>query len=480
VSSEQGGGGGRRIQGEVGDHGVHTEAPIHRLNAQSAHLLGEAVIVMIQPDTVSVTGEDGGLLAGDTVEMTVREHGGQPLTLPPDFTGDPAPGWTAHLDPSNDELLIHLPGGLVFYDGTMPTTGQWRRDVSSASSVVVITGPMATAADMEPVLLEGRAHWTRIPLTIGSGTPELTTELRVVEGQKPVEEEAATDPETLTAAAVDRCQGWVRELRKRYPGVLGQLANFADRKGEPGFEDWPDWCWVPMAGAHAVVCPTGVMLPGDPRAADVARVAAVSTWWLTKGVYWVESDAAEKHLAGVWARPGVPAEKPLPRERLLQNLPQQCVYVALPSYPTEPGKLPPPKGVFVHLEHDFRGGRPELRLLVDTDGTWDGLLGVPVLLDRPTLLASARELVKPEAFPGADDEQRERLAELTRLAPFMVWPVVEALVDQELVISGWDLPGEKPKPAVPRTSGVPRWKGAPQATRWRVGVTAPRAGLRKV
>jgi hypothetical protein len=199
-------------------------------------------------------------------------------------------------------------------------------------------------------------------------------------------------------------------------------------------------------------------------------------------VYWIDADAFAKHVDQAWSRPGVPAEKPLRADRILSGLPQQCVYLAMPRVPlAEAGKEPLPLGVFVHLEYDYRGGRPELRLLLDQDGTWDGLVGVPVLLDRPTLLASAREQVTPEAFGGVqDEEQRERLVELVRLAPFLVWPAVEALIDPDLVISGWDLPGEQPQPAVPRATGVPRWKGSAKPARWRVGVTAPRAGLRTI
>ncbi|WP_145503746.1 hypothetical protein [Streptomyces sp. CFMR 7] len=284
--------------------------------------------------------------------------------------------------------------------------------------------------------------------------------------------------EAATEAAVARCQGLLRVMRKRYPDALGRLALFAGQKGADGFDDWPDWCWVPMAGAYAVVSPSGVVLPGDPRVEDVARVAALSTWWLTKGVYWIDNDAAAKHVDQAWSSPGVPAEKPLRTERILGGLPQQCVYIALPpQLPAEAGPLPVIQGAFVHLEYDVKTGRPELRLLLDRDGTWEGLIGVPVFLDRPTLLASAREQAAPQAL---GEEQREAMAELFRLAPFMVWPAVEALLDQELVISGWDLPGEEPRPAVPRASGTPRWKGAPQAARWRVSVTAPRPGLRRV
>lgn len=40
--------------------------------------------------------------------------------------------------------------------------------------------------------------------------------------------------------------------------------------------------------------------------------------------------------------------------------------------------------MYVHQEHDHHTGHPELRLLLATDGTWDGLLSTLVCLNRPT------------------------------------------------------------------------------------------------
>lgn len=123
---------------------------------------------MIQPDTVALSTREGALATGDTVEYSVRHHGGRPLGWPLEFSDEAAPGWTAVLDPATDQLLIHFPGGVVFYDGTMPTVGTWLRDVRRAGlSVSVITGPMAALEDVEPILRAGRASVVRVPITIG-------------------------------------------------------------------------------------------------------------------------------------------------------------------------------------------------------------------------------------------------------------------------------------------------------------------------
>ncbi|MFC1405707.1 MULTISPECIES: hypothetical protein [Streptacidiphilus] len=156
----------RRITAPVGEHGVHTTSPVTRLLAQSLHLLGSPAILMIQPDTVSRVSESGELIYADAIEVAVRGSGGKPLAVPPVLGSEPAPGWTATLDLSTDELLIHFPDGLVFYDGGLPTKGPWVPDVRKAGVVSVITGPIATIDDAETVILGGRASHVTVPITI--------------------------------------------------------------------------------------------------------------------------------------------------------------------------------------------------------------------------------------------------------------------------------------------------------------------------
>ncbi|GGR54426.1 hypothetical protein [Streptomyces griseomycini] len=303
--------------------------------------------------------------------------------------------------------------------------------------------------------------------------------------------QAGDDAEKVTALAVKRTRRYLAEVRKRYPDAFAQLNRMVRQKGAPGMPDWPDWCWLPMGASYAVASGGGLnrLTATDPRTADMGRLAALAAWRLTKGVYWLEADAQDRHIRRLWKAPGVPADPVLRQERYTGGMPQHCVYVALPqrNRPTQVGPLPWPLGVFIHLEHDVNNGRPELRIVVDTDGTWEGLAPHPVMLDRPTLLASSREGAHEslatvlQHFPGLGDNEdpAEALAKFSQTLPFQVWPVVEAVTDPDVVISRWDMPGERPERARPvQDSGGPRWEPANEPVRWRVSLEAPRPGLR--
>ncbi|MFF9901338.1 hypothetical protein [Streptomyces longispororuber] len=304
---------------------------------------------------------------------------------------------------------------------------------------------------------------------------------------------AGDDAETVLALAAKRTTRYLSEVRQRYPEGFTQLNRMVRLKGTPGMPEWPDWCWLPLSASYAVASGGGSnrLTATDPRMADMGRLGALSAWRLTKGVYWLEPDAQDVHVRRLWRAPRVPVDPPLGAERFVDNLPQHCVYVALPQTdrPVEAGPLRWPLGVFIHLEHDANNGRPELRIVVDTDGTWEGLKPHVVLLDRPTLLASSRELAVGamgtvlQTFPGLGEAEdaEELLAQFGKTVPFQVWPVVEAVTDQDVVISRWDKPGERPERAQPvEGSDGPRWEPANEPTRWRVSLAAPRAGLRAV
>ncbi|MFI8206679.1 hypothetical protein [Streptomyces sp. NPDC085937] len=303
--------------------------------------------------------------------------------------------------------------------------------------------------------------------------------------------QAGDDAETVLALAGKRTKRYLAEVRKRYPEGFAHLNRMVRQKGAPGMPDWPDWCWLPLGASYAVVSGGGSnrLTATDSRTADMGRLGALAAWRLTKGVYWLEPDAQDAHVTRLWRAPNVPVDPVLGAERFVDGLPQHCVYVALPQAdrPTEAGPLRWPLGVFIHLEHDANNGRPELRLVVDTDGTWEGLQPHPVLLDRPTLLASSRELAHGSMatvrglFEGLGEDSEELLAEFGKTIPFQVWPVVEAVVDPDVIISQWEWAGERPERAQPvKGSDGPRWEPASEPTRWRVSLAAPRARLRTV
>ncbi|MEU0938988.1 hypothetical protein [Embleya sp. NPDC005971] len=269
----------------------------------------------------------------------------------------------------------------------------------------------------------------------------------------------------LLEAAGARCMDLQREMRRRYPSVLGDLHRIAAVKGsDPDFE-WPDDIWLPMAAAHKVVGDAygGVVPPHLGR--DLARVAALSTWDLDKGVFWVTPEVAELVVPALWS--GETALDPrIPRERIMTGLPQYCVYVAFPV-PAEPRAADlaeAPWGVFIHLEVDQNTRRPEIRFAVDVDGTWDGLSTFLVFADALTLGANVRQQRNTYA-PGLDGED---VVEQLRLNSFLVWPALLALVEPGVEHRRVDLPGELVRRVTATRSpgGAIKWPRAKAPSLW--------------
>jgi hypothetical protein len=293
------------------------------------------------------------------------------------------------------------------------------------------------------------------------------------------------DPDAAGAAeaAVGRCDALLKELRRRYPIALISLRQFAERRGDPALGGWPDWCWLPMAGAVAVV----TSAQGPPG--DIARVAALAAWRLGRGVYVLDEDVAVDAVATAHQRQTIPADQ------ILNGLPEFCCYVVLPEVPGPhpAGAAVPPRGLYVHLEFDANTHRRELRLLLDLDGSWEGLVPVIIYLDRATLATSAADVLAQvrasaagvagtdlRAVPGAYDV--DPVQGVMWALGYLAWPAVLAVTDPTVHIVGLERPGERPHRAgpVPGPAGRGQWRAAPEPRRWRVTKTVPRPHLRRV
>lgn len=133
----------------------------------------EPVIFFLQPRRAPVVihAENGRMEAEDLITRTVRGAGGRPLTVPPLWVPDVAPGWTGSYSRPDDRLRVTMPAGHDFYDGTVYPSPGWCDQVAAAGTVVLVTGPFAAPTDIASGISHGRALQTRIAFRILE-TPE--------------------------------------------------------------------------------------------------------------------------------------------------------------------------------------------------------------------------------------------------------------------------------------------------------------------
>lgn len=141
-----------------------------------------------------------------------------------------------------------------------------------------------------------------------------------------------------------------------YPQAWGQVEDFRASRGLHGIPRWPDWCFMPMAGWHAIVSADNGGSMTLARANDIAQLAAIGTWRYSQGVYRFSPEMLQ-------ALADSPVNGNLPSE-VLYRLPEWCVYVETPGMSWWDDVL---SGFWAHLEWDVNTQRSELRLLLDGD-----------------------------------------------------------------------------------------------------------------
>ena len=171
-----------------------------------------------------------------------------------------------------------------------------------------------------------------------------------------------------------------------------------ERRGCKTIPNWPDYCFLPLAGSFAIVSGGKKLTPQQILyyANDIARLAALAAWRVSQRIYRFDPDLFDE----LWNTPvsDIPTE-------IFKKLPEWCIYIEIPK--------PPVRGVFVHLEYDVNTGREELRFIFDhTDGSFDQLAPYLLHLNKKTL-ADSLESVYQEAEEQAKkanvqfDRQRE-------------------------------------------------------------------------
>lgn len=177
---------------------------------------------------------------------------------------------------------------------------------------------------------------------------------------------------------------------KLYPSTSQMVNNFRRRRGKD-LHDWPDWCFMPMAGWYAVVCEDN-QLRSDQilplhLGLDVGRLASLATWRYSQGIYQFDADFLAA-LSDTQILGDMPSE-------VLYRLPEWCIYIETTGRKWTDAEL---YGFWAHLEYDINTGRSELRFLIDTE---NGLLSTTVHLG-PWTVTEAVDRAHAEASRHAN------------------------------------------------------------------------------
>ncbi len=179
---------------------------------------------------------------------------------------------------------------------------------------------------------------------------------------------------------------------RRYPGAWSAIDEMRAGRGRD-YPDWPDWCYVPIAGPMAIIATSlgidvrqlGALHPG--RVPDAAVLAALGAWRMTQGIYRFDPAVYD-------AVRSTPVTGDIPHE-VLYRLPEWCVYVETPGLAVGAATG---HGAFAHLEADANTGRPELRLLLDIDAPDPQLLPVVLHLEAWSLAESISRMLDTAAM----------------------------------------------------------------------------------
>ena len=130
------------------------------------------------------------------------------------------------------------------------------------------------------------------------------------------------------------------------PGVWKQVDDL--RAGRKNLGSWPDSCFLPLAGAYAIVSSGGKIETPD-QLRNVGRLGALAAWRVTQGIYRFDPTTFD----ALWKTP-VTGDIPTV---ILHHLPEWCVYIPTPE---QTWKGVPLYGFFAHLEYDANDHRTEL------------------------------------------------------------------------------------------------------------------------
>ena len=181
----------------------------------------------------------------------------------------------------------------------------------------------------------------------------------------------------------------LNNFNRKYSKGYDLIDEFRRSRGKD-IPNWPKWCFMPMAAFYTVICKaTGSDSVPPHLIPDVSKLTAIATWRYSQGVYRFDPEVFES----LWT---TKLSGDLPADVLLR-LPEWSIYIETPDKNFGESKL---FGFWVHLEHDAKNHRKELRFVLDTDGM---LIPVPIHIGNWSL-EEALEKVMAECARNVPSE----------------------------------------------------------------------------
>jgi len=168
---------------------------------------------------------------------------------------------------------------------------------------------------------------------------------------------------------------------KLYPNAWKQVDDLRANRNSLG--DRPDWCFLPLAGAYAIVS-DGAMIEDPDTLKHVALLGALAAWRVTQGIYRFDPSTFD----AIWKTP-VTGDIP---SAVLHHLPEWCVYVPTPGQTWKGTTL---YGFFAHLEYDANDRRTDLRFVLDVSATpGEQMLIMPIHVGKGGVANAVEEVLE--------------------------------------------------------------------------------------
>lgn len=141
---------------------------------------------------------------------------------------------------------------------------------------------------------------------------------------------------------------------KKYKKISEKINYILNLKGKE-YTDWPNWCFIPMAGWYLMICNERcISVIEDDDIRDLSKIAALGAWRYSQGIY-----RFDDNIFSALIESGISGKIPCD---VLYRLPEWCVYIETNGMDVEGDEI---SGFWSHLEFDVNSGKPELRFLFD-------------------------------------------------------------------------------------------------------------------